>query len=259
MSLLLFPCLTIRFRDDQNCRAGGESRQDHPVAQFFPHNRQDAMTATTEEKRYAARVVRHLARDYADAECALRFESPFQLLIATILSAQCTDERVNIVTAELFARYPTAEQMARATQRQVEKLIQSAGFFRSKAKNIRATSKAIMEQHGGEVPEQMEKLVELAGGGRQTANVLMGTALGIATGVVVDTHVGRISRRLGLTSESDPVKVERDLIELLPKKEWINYSHRMIHHGRKVCNARKPKCEECRMKKMCPRIGVDIS
>ena len=217
------------------------------------------MTATTEEKRYAARVVRHLARDYADAECALHFTSPFQLLIATILSAQCTDQRVNIVTAELFSLYPTAEQMAGATQRQVEKLVKSAGFFRSKARNIRATSKAIIEQHGGQVPQQMEELVKLAGVGRKTANVVMGTALGIPSGVVVDTHVGRISRRLGLTSESDPVKVERDLMQLLPEKQWINYSHRMIHHGRKVCNARKPKCEECGMKKLCPRIGVDNS
>jgi len=216
------------------------------------------MTATTEEKRYAARVVRHLARDYADAECALRFQSPFQLLIATILSAQCTDERVNIVTQELFARYPTAELMAGATQRQVEKLVQSAGFFRVKAKNIRACSKVIVQEHGGEVPRSLEALVKLAGVGRKTANVVMGTAMGIATGVVVDTHVGRISRRLGLTSESDPVKVERDLMELLPEKEWINYSHRMIHHGRKVCNARKARCEQCGMKKLCPRIGVDI-
>jgi endonuclease-3 len=218
----------------------------------------DAMTVMTEDKRYAARVVRKLARDYADAECALLFESPFQLLIATILSAQCTDERVNIVTRELFARFPTAELMAGATQRQMEKLVQSAGFFRTKAKNIRACSSAIVKEHGGEVPSRLEDLVELAGVGRKTANVVLGTAMGIASGVVVDTHVGRISRRLGLTSETDPVKVERDLIELLPKKEWINYSHRMIHHGRRVCNARKPDCEGCSMNKLCPRIGVEI-
>jgi endonuclease-3 len=218
----------------------------------------DAMTVMTEDKRYAARVVRKLARDYADAECALLFESSFQLLIATILSAQCTDQRVNIVTRELFARFPTAELMAGATQRQVEKLVQSAGFFRTKAKNIRACSSAIVKEHGGEVPSRLEDLVELAGVGRKTANVVLGTAMGIASGVVVDTHVGRISRRLGLTSETDPVKVERDLIELLPKKEWINYSHRMIHHGRRVCNARKPDCEGCSMNKLCPRIGVEI-
>ena len=218
----------------------------------------DAMTVMTEDKRYAARVVRKLARDYADAECALLFESPFQLLIATILSAQCTDQRVNIVTRELFTRFPTAELMAGATQRQVEKLVQSAGFFRTKAKNIRACSSAIVKEHGGEVPSRLEDLVELAGVGRKTANVVLGTAMGIASGVVVDTHVGRISRRLGLTSETDPVKVERDLIELLPKKEWINYSHRMIHHGRRVCNARKPDCEGCSMNKLCPRIGVEI-
>lgn len=216
-----------------------------------------AGTATAHEKRYAARVVRQLAKDYPDADCALLYDSPFQLLIATILSAQCTDERVNIVTRGLFAKYPTADKLAEATQRQVEKLVQSAGFFRAKAKNIRGCAQQLVKRHGGEVPEQLEELVVLPGVGRKTANVVLGTAMGKATGVVVDTHVGRISRRLGLTSETDPVKVERDLMDLLPKSQWIAYSHRMIHHGRQVCNARKARCEKCNMKRLCPRIGVD--
>ncbi|MEC7564114.1 MAG: endonuclease III [Planctomycetota bacterium] len=214
------------------------------------------MTASREEKNYARRIVRHLAKGYPDAECALHYESPFQLLIATILSAQCTDERVNLVTAELFKKYPTPFDLAAATQKQVEKIINSAGFFRSKARNIRGCSQQLIDRHQGEVPRSLEELVVLPGVGRKTANVLLGTEFGIPSGVVVDTHVGRISRRLGLTSETDAVKVERDLMGLLPKTEWIYYSHRMIHHGRKICDARKPRCEDCSMKRFCPRIGI---
>ena len=214
------------------------------------------MPASREEKNHARRVVRHLAKHYADAECALNYDSPFQLLIATILSAQCTDERVNMVTAVLFAKYPTAFELAKATQKQVEKIVKSAGFFRAKAKNIRACAKDLVEKYDGQPPQDLEKLVALAGVGRKTGNVLLGTAFGIPSGVVVDTHVGRISRRLGITFEKDPVKVERDLMAVLPKKEWIYYSHRMIHHGRAICDARKPLCEQCSMKNFCPRIGV---
>ncbi len=214
------------------------------------------MTASREEKNYARRIVRHLAKGYPDAECALHYESPFQLLIATILSAQCTDERVNLVTAELFKKYPTPFDLAAATQKQVEKIINSAGFFRSKARNIRGCSQQLIDRHQGEIPRSLEELVVLPGVGRKTANVLLGTEFGIPSGVVVDTHVGRISRRLGLTSETDAVKVERDLMRLLPKTEWIYYSHRMIHHGRKICDARKPRCEDCSMKRFCPRIGI---
>jgi len=214
------------------------------------------MPASREEKNHARRVVRHLAKHYADAECALHYDSPFQLLIATILSAQCTDERVNMVTAVLFAKYPTAFELAKATQKQVEKIVKSAGFFRAKAKNIRACAKDLVEKYDGQPPQDLEKLVALAGVGRKTGNVLLGTAFGIPSGVVVDTHVGRISRRLGITFEKDPVKVERDLMAVLPKKEWIYYSHRMIHHGRAICDARKPLCEQCSMKNFCPRIGV---
>ncbi|MEL0095212.1 MAG: endonuclease III [Planctomycetaceae bacterium] len=214
------------------------------------------MPASREEKNHARRVVRHLAKHYADAECALHYDSPFQLLIATILSAQCTDERVNMVTAVLFAKYPTAFELAKATQKQVEKIVKSAGFFRAKAKNIRACAKDLVEKYEGQPPQDLEKLVALAGVGRKTGNVLLGTAFGIPSGVVVDTHVGRISRRLGITFEKDPVKVERELMAVLPKKEWIYYSHRMIHHGRAICDARKPLCEQCSMRNFCPRIGV---
>jgi len=214
------------------------------------------MTASTQAKRHASRVVRALRKDYPDAVCALQHRSAFQLLIATILSAQCTDERVNIVTKELFAKYPTAHDLAKVPQSRLEKLIQSTGFFRNKAKNIKACCKELVEQYDGRVPRELEQLVGLAGVGRKTANVVLGTAYGLATGVVVDTHVGRISRRLGLTQETDAVKVERDLMEQLPKKEWIDYSHRMIHHGRQICKARKPLCDECSMENFCPRIGV---
>tara|TARA_Y100001960_G_scaffold40519_1_gene39415 strand:- start:1154 stop:1801 length:648 start_codon:yes stop_codon:yes gene_type:complete len=208
------------------------------------------------EKRHAMKVVRQLAKDYADAECALNFRTPYQLLIATILSAQCTDERVNIVTKSLFNEFPNAKRMAAATQKQIEKHIKSAGFFRAKAKNIKSCSEDLVNLHGSKVPQDFDALVKLAGVGRKTANVVMGVAWGIPTGVVVDTHVGRISRRLGITSETDPVKAERELISVIPQAEWIDYSHRMIHHGRAVCNARKPNCENCRMKRFCPRIGV---
>ncbi len=212
--------------------------------------------AVDDAKAQARRVVRRLADDYADATCALLHDSPFQLLIATILSAQCTDERVNIVTRRLFAMYPTAHDMATVSVAKLEKLVASAGFFRNKAKNIKACSQSLVDNFDGEVPQDLDALVGLAGVGRKTANVVLGTAFGIPTGVVVDTHVGRLSRRLGLTTNTDAVKVENDLIAILPKKEWIDFSHRMIWHGRKVCNARKPLCEACTMRKFCPQVGV---
>lgn len=217
------------------------------------------MVALSEDKRRAAKIAKALAVEYADAECALVHSSPLQLLIATILSAQCTDQRVNMVTPELFRRYPTAADFASAPQRELEQAIQSTGFFRSKAKNIRACCQQLVEKHDGDIPQDLESLVKLAGVGRKTANVVLGTAFGIPSGVVVDTHVRRITRRLGLTTHNDPVKIERDLMGLLPKKEWVNFSHRLIHHGRRVCAARKPKCEVCVLNKLCPRIGVEGS
>lgn len=204
----------------------------------------------------ADRVVEHLRVDYPDVTCALENETPFQLLIATILSAQCTDVRVNIVTPELFRRWPTAAEMARAPIKSLEKVIQSTGFFRNKAKNIKAASLGIVERHGGEVPREMEAMIALAGVGRKTANVVLGTAYGMATGVVVDTHVTRLSKRLGLTKHTDPTKIEQDLMQLLPQSEWVDFAHRMIHHGRQICTARKPKCPQCSMNSFCPKIGV---
>jgi endonuclease III len=207
-------------------------------------------------KFQSRKVVRALAKDYPNVTCALEFETPVQLLVATILSAQCTDKQVNIVTRTLFQEYPTAAEFAAADLARLEKAIKPTGFFRNKAKAIKACCQKLVELHGGEVPRDLESLVALPGVGRKTANVVLGTAFGLPTGVVVDTHVTRITRRLGLTQEKDAVKIERDLMELVPKKEWIDFSHRLIHHGRRVCIARKPKCEECSMKKFCPRIGV---
>ena len=209
-----------------------------------------------ERKEQAARVLRRLKADYPDAECALRYETPVQLLVATILSAQCTDERVNIVTEKLFADCPTAADLAALPVKRLEKYVQSAGFFRNKAKNISACCRALVDEHGGEVPDDLDSLVALAGVGRKTANVVLGVAYGIASGVVVDTHVGRISRRTGLTRATDPVKAERELMEILPRKRWVDFSHQMIYHGRRVCDARKPRCEECSMRRFCPRVGV---
>ena len=216
------------------------------------------MAVTADLKRQASRVLRRLRADYPDAACALHFESPLQLLIATILSAQCTDQRVNMVTPGLFKKYPTAAHLARVRLPTLEKAVQSTGFFRNKAKNIKACCQMLVERYDGEVPKDLEALVELPGVGRKTANVVLGTAFGLASGVVVDTHVGRISKRLGLTlaDSKDAIRIERDLMTILPKRQWVDYSHRMIHHGRAVCVARKPKCEACSMFIFCPKEGV---
>jgi endonuclease-3 len=211
----------------------------------------------TDRKAQAARVIRRLKADYPDATCALENETPFELLVATILSAQCTDERVNMVTPELFRRWPTAEAMAGAPTGELEKVIQSTGFFRNKAKNIKAASQAIVDLHDGHVPQDMDQMVALPGVGRKTANVVLGTAFGMATGIVVDTHVTRLSRRLGLTSHTDAGKIEQDLLQVVPRNEWVNFAHRLIHHGRQICTARKPKCPLCSMNSFCPKIGVE--
>jgi endonuclease-3 len=213
------------------------------------------MSTTDPLRRLAGRLLRRLARLYPDAHCALHHDNPLQLLVATILSAQCTDARVNLVTPALFARYPDAHAFAAADQRELEKFIQSTGFFRNKARNLIACCRQLVEQHGGQVPGTMEELVPLPGVGRKTANVILGNAFG-TPGITVDTHVGRLSRRLGLTRETDPVKVERDLARLLPRKEWTMFSHRLIFHGRQVCHARKPECTGCGLAALCPRIGV---
>lgn len=212
---------------------------------------------TAELKQQASRVLRRLKADYPNAHCALEHDSPFQLLIATILSAQCTDKRVNVVTKDLFAQFPGPEDFATTPVKKIEKAIQSTGFYRNKAKNIKSCCQDLVEQYDGEIPQDLETLTNLAGVGRKTANVVLGTGFGLATGVVVDTHVGRLSRRLGLTANTDAVKVEKDLIPLIPKKRWVQFSHQMIDHGRAICDARKPKCGECSMKKFCPQVGVN--
>ncbi len=208
-----------------------------------------------EKVRKARRVVGALAKLYPDATCSLDYRTPLELLIATILSAQCTDVRVNLVTPALFARYPDAAALARADRKELERLIQSTGFFRNKSANIIACCRAMIEQHGGQVPGTLDELVELPGVGRKTANVVLGNTFGVP-GIVVDTHVQRLSQRLGLTSEKMPEKIERDLMAIVPKREWVALGHRMIQHGRQVCTARKPNCSACALARFCPKIGV---
>ncbi len=212
-----------------------------------------------DDKQRAAEIIRRLKKAYPNAHCALNHSSPFELLIATILSAQCTDVRVNIVTADLFRKYRGPADFLKVSQHELEKDIHSTGFFRYKAKNIQAACQRIIEEYGGEVPKDMDSLLTLGGVARKTANVVLGNAFGIASGVVVDTHVGRLSRRLGLTENENAEKVERDLAQLIPKKHWVMFPHWMIHHGRQICDARKPKCEECVLKDICPSMAVSAA
>lgn len=194
-----------------------------------------------------------LKRAYPAAKCSLDYRNPLELIVATILSAQCTDERVNIVTKSLFRNYPSASAYAAASQEAIEKDVQSTGFFRNKARSLREMARALVERHGGEVPDTMEQLTDLAGVGRKTANVVLGNAFGKNVGVTVDTHVTRVANRLGLTDHLvDAVKIERDLMQVVPQDQWTLWSHLLIHHGRAVCQARKPKCAECPLLKHCP-------
>jgi endonuclease-3 len=209
-----------------------------------------------ELKAHALEILSRLKAEYPDAHCELDFETPLQLLIATILSAQCTDKRVNMVTPELFRTFPDAESLSAAEQEQLEDLIRTTGFFRNKTKNLLGMSAAVAERHGGEVPSTMEELVKLPGVGRKTANVVLGNAFGINVGVVVDTHVGRLSVRLGLTDETDPVKVEQALMPLFPQQDWTLVSHLLIFHGRRICIARSPKCASCVLNDVCPSARV---
>jgi endonuclease-3 len=201
-------------------------------------------------------IIRQLRLLHPDATCALHHENPLQLLVATILSAQCTDERVNKVTPVLFARYPSAQALAEADREELEQIIHSTGFFRNKAKNVQEACRRIMTEYGGEVPGNMADLLSLAGVARKTANVVLGNCFQIADGVVVDTHVKRLSARLGLTSQTDPEKIERDLMALAPQSEWIDLSHLLIFHGRRVCDARKPRCGECPLSSLCPTAPI---
>ncbi len=212
---------------------------------------------TDEERKKRLRVIlKRLHEKYPDAATALHFRNPLEMLVATILSAQCTDKVVNEVTPALFARYPTARHYAEADPAELERMIHRTGFFRNKAKSLRGMGRALVEQFGGMVPDTMEELLRLPGVARKTANVVLGSAFGKAEGVVVDTHVQRITRRLGLSAEKTPEKIERDLMALLPKKEWIFYGHAIILHGRETCIARKPKCPECVLGEVCPKVGV---
>ena len=183
-------------------------------------------------------------------------DTPFQLLVATILSAQCTDARVNKVTPALFRRFPDARGIAAAGQAELEELIRSTGFFRAKARNLKSMAERLAEQHDGEIPRTLESLTKLAGVGRKTANVVLGTAYGIASGVVVDTHVKRLAYRLGLTTRKLPAQVEQDLMAVVPRSEWVDFSHRLIQHGRRTCLARKPRCSQCALEAICPKVGV---
>ena len=197
-------------------------------------------------------IVARLKQMYPKAKCSLDFTNAFELLIATMLSAQSTDVRVNIVTKSLFRKYPDPRAFAQASQVEMERDVRQTGFFRNKAKAVIAASKAIVEKHGGDVPRTMEELTALPGVGRKTANVVLGNAFKTSVGVVVDTHVARVSARLGLTVHSDAEKIEQDLMKLIPQKEWTAFSHRLIYHGRQICIARKPKCRECRLNELCP-------
>ncbi|HKW87874.1 MAG TPA: endonuclease III [Candidatus Acidoferrales bacterium] len=222
-----------------------KGKQPSPRASKTPK-----LTLRTEPKRVAA-ILAKLDEAYPAATCALTHENPFQLLISTILSAQCTDERVNMVTQTLFPKYPTPKHFAYATPKELEQDIRPTGFFRNKTKSIMGASKKIVEEFGGNVPRTMDQLLTLPGVARKTANVVLGTAFGIASGVVVDTHVQRLAGRLELSANADPKKIEQDLMKIIPQDRWILFSHQLIWHGRRVCQARKPRCAECNLEKLC--------
>jgi endonuclease-3 len=208
-----------------------------------------------EKKVRAKAIYRQLTKNYPNVRCELDYNSAFQLLVATVLSAQCTDKRVNQTTPALFKKYPNPKKMAKADLKDIQRLVKSTGFFRAKAKNIKGLSNKIMEEFDGDVPSNLDDLITLPGVGRKTANVVLGHAFGIP-GITVDTHFGRLSRRFGWSKQNDPVKVEFEVGELIPEKEWTNLSQRMIWHGRRVCHARKPACGACPLAKLCPSYGI---
>ena len=208
--------------------------------------------ANADQKQRTRTITRILKKEYPDARCSLDHSNPLELLVATILSAQCTDERVNVVTAELFRKYRGAEDYVRVAPEELEQDIRPTGFFRNKARAIQGACRLIVERHGGRVPELMAELLELPGVARKTANVVLGNAFGVASGVVVDTHAQRLSARLGLSAHTQPEKIERDLMELVPRRDWVIFPHLLIAHGRKVCKARTPLCAECAVERLCP-------
>jgi endonuclease III len=210
----------------------------------------------THERERAKKIIRLLRREYPDACCSLDYDNPLQLLVATILSAQCTDERVNLVTRDLFRKYPTARDFAGADSSELERDIRPTGFFRNKARAIQGAARLLVERHGGRVPASMEELLELPGVARKTANVVLGNAFRIASGVVVDTHVTRLSERLGLSTGKNAERIEQELAALVPQKDWIIFPHLLIYHGRQVCKARAPRCGECVLNQLCPSAGT---
>jgi endonuclease III len=216
----------------------------------MPHETSETKSARLKK------VIAGFQKAYPDAHCELDHQSPLELLIATILSAQCTDKRVNIVTKDLFKKYRSAAEFTEAPLAELELAIKSTGFFRNKAKNIQACCRKLVDQHGGRVPRTMEELIQLGGVGRKTANVVLGNAFGLNVGVVVDTHVARLSHRLGLTNQKTPEKIEQDLMALVPQDQWARFSHWLIWHGRRRCDARKPDCANCEIKTFCPQTGV---
>jgi len=209
------------------------------------------------KKSRARRILRLLRRRYPNAKCALNFENVHQLMVATILSAQCTDQRVNLVTKDLFQKYRSIRDFADANITELENDVRSTGFFRNKAKSIQRSAQQLLEEYGGEIPKTIDQLTQLAGVGRKTASVILGTGYGIAEGIVVDTHVSRISRLLGFTRRNEAVKIEQELMQIIPKKDWIDFSHLLIHHGRAICIARRPRCPECPLKKLCPSAKLE--
>jgi endonuclease-3 len=209
-----------------------------------------------EKKKRAKKIIALLKKAYPEAKCSLDHKNPLQLIVSTILSAQCTDKRVNLVTPDLFVRFKTAKDYAEAGLPELEKYVRTTGFYRNKAKSLKGLGQALLEKHGGQVPKTMEELVHLPGVGRKTANVVLGTGYGIASGVVVDTHVSRIAARLGLSPASNPEKMEKHLMEVIPKKDWILFPHQIIHHGRAVCKAQRPNCPGCVLNRVCPSSTV---
>jgi len=203
------------------------------------------------KKEKVKNILEELNKKFGKPECALKYSTPFELLVAVILSAQCTDVRVNIVTKEMYKKFNTPEQFANLPVEEIEELIKSTGFYRNKAKNIKLCSKQLLEEYGGEIPQEMEKLVKLAGVGRKTANVVRGEIWGLADGITVDTHVKRLSNLIGLTKNEDPIKIEQDLMKIVPKESWIDFSHYLILQGRDKCIARRPKCGECEINQYC--------
>ncbi len=221
-----------------------------------PKAADNAPRATERQKKHAESIYRKLRRRYPDAHCALTHENPFQLLASTILSAQCTDVRVNMVTPNLFKHFPDARSMAGASLSELQRLIRSTGFFRNKSKSLKESSRAIVQEHGGRVPDTMAALTRLPGVARKTANVILGNAFGKNEGVVVDTHIARLSNRMGLSRQKDPKKIERDMMARFRPASWTLLAHLLIFHGRQVCQARKPRCEDCVVADLCPKVGV---